>query len=790
MRQWRALNNVITEYSVHPRRCRRDLDCALIAYRKTFQTKLKDGLKRHRNIRFQVSAQTKLIKYKFETLEFITITPWFSSDVKPILYKRTINRYLKEASAKIISFFDSFLESGSGWVLDKVSEIKLTVMKYRPLGGGNFHQLPREIMSKHACLNIKCALREMCFLYCVLASLFPAKNRNNQNRPRQYHKYISKLKLTGLKFPVDITQIPLFEELNTISINVYGFEKTIYPVYITQNRNSKHHINLLLYRHHFFLVKNLSALLSKYYHSWGKKMYYCHFCLTGFYEPDRCHDHTKVCPRDGQTYRLPPPKSYLQFKNLRNKIRAPFVIYLDMESFNKKINSVHGKSVRRTEHIAMSFCGIRVCIEPKYTSKPFTYVGTNCIRHLVRYLWSQNATILSILESNRMPMKFTKDDECRFKKAKHCYICDKKFKNRSDKVRDHSHLSGVFINASCQVCNLHHSALKSNYKLPVIVHGGSNYDTHLLIKEIYDVIGTQVKVIPKTTERYLSIQFENFVFIDSYQFLFGSLESLADTLLQSGEEKFRYTKSQFKDPNQLRYLFRKGVLPYEYIDSWKKLSQRCLPSRKDFYSNVKGAHISKEDYLHARNVYTIFKCCTLMDYLVLYLKVDTILLVDIFESFRDDCLNYYKLDPVRYLSCSHLAFDCMLLMTSIKLELISDLETYELFENMIRGGIVTVPTRYARANNKMMQTYDPSKPTSYIMFIDANGLYSKTMTYKLPYKNFKFLLRKWKNSKWSTSQMTDMWVISCVLILNIQKNCTHPLSTIHTLLHLRNHKFT
>ena len=68
------------------------------------------------------------------------------------------------------------------------------------------------------------------------------------------------------------------------------------------------------------------------------------------------------------------------------------------------------------------------------------------------------------------------------------------------------------------------------------------------------------------------------------------------------KESFDSTSKYWCDDEKFRLLLRKGVYPYEYIDSCEKFNEGKLPSKKAFYSwlNMKG--ISDEDYKHAQQV--------------------------------------------------------------------------------------------------------------------------------------------------------------------------------------------
>ena len=81
----------------------------------------------------------------------------------------------------------------------------------------------------------------------------------------------------------------------------------------------------------------------------------------------------------------------------------------------------------------------------------------------------------------------------------------------------------------------------------------------------------------------------------------------------------------------------------------------------------------------------------------------------------------------------------MLKMTGVELEKISDIDMYLFIEKGLRGGISYIAKRYAKANNKYMKNYDPTKPSKYITYFDMNNLYGWTMIRYLPYGRFKWL---------------------------------------------------
>ena len=195
-------------------------------------------------------------------------------------------------------------------------------------------------------------------------------------------------------------------------------------------------------------------------------------------------------------------------------------------------------------------------------------------------------------------------------------------------------------------------------------------------------------------------------FIDSFAFMSSSLEKLASNL---SDEGFIYTREYFTDQNEFKLMKKKGVYPYDYMDSFSKFNDIELPKREDFYSLLTDENISKDDYSHAEDVWNIFNLRNMGEYHDLYLKTDILLLVDVFENFRKTCLTYYRLDALHYINSPGLAWDAMLKMTKINLELITDIDMQLFIERGMRGGISYIAHRHAEANNKYMKNYDPSK---------------------------------------------------------------------------------
>ena len=237
-------------------------------------------------------------------------------------------------------------------------------------------------------------------------------------------------------------------------------------------------------------------------------------------------------------------------------------------------------------------------------------------------------------------------------------------------------------------------------------------------------------------------------FIDNMRSMIASLSRSVDKVSVINKEISQIELSEtfpnvYKfcngDHNKFSLLLRKGVYPYEYIDSWERFNETELPDKESFYSELNKEGITDEDYAHAQKVWDALNIKNLGEYHDLYVQSDTALLADVFENFRDKCIEKYEVDPAHFLSAPGLARQTCLKKTGVKLELLTDNDMLMMFGDGIRGGMCQAVHRYYKANNKYMKNYDKNKILTFLLYLDAYNLYGWAMSQKLPADNFKWI---------------------------------------------------
>ena len=248
-----------------------------------------------------------------------------------------------------------------------------------------------------------------------------------------------------------------------------------------------------------------------------------------------------------------------------------------------------------------------------------------------------------------------------------------------------------------------------------------------------------------------------------------SFEEFDEKLIEKFKNTYRFCNG---DIDKFMLLLRKGVYPYEYMDDWDRFNEEKLPNKSDFYSSLNMEDISEIVYRHAKKVFNKFNIKNLGEYHDLYVQSYTLLIADVFESFRNLCIKTYKVDPGYFLSLPGLAWQGCLKKTGVKLELISDIDMLLMLEDGIRGGICHSVLRHAKANNKYMKDYDENKDDYFLIYTDYNNLYGKAMSEKLPVDGFEWVedLSIIDEDFIKIMMKIVMWDISSKQILNIEKN--------------------
>ena len=260
-------------------------------------------------------------------------------------------------------------------------------------------------------------------------------------------------------------------------------------------------------------------------------------------------------------------------------------------------------------------------------------------------------------------------------------------------------------------CNFKIKVNAKTVPIPVFFHNLKGCDGHLLMQAMVRV-REKIKCIPSNTEKCISFSLGNLRFVNSLNFLLSSLDKLVQ-----GSDEFPIMHGMVPEEETHQLLLRKGIYPYEYMDLFERFGETELSEKVKFYSSLSGKGIMDKEYAHAQDVWATFGWRMLGDYHDLYVTTDILLLADVFENVRNVCQEKYGLDPVHYYSAPGLSLDALLKKTGIELELLTYMDMHWFIERGMRGSISMVSKQQAKANNPLVEGYDPAELTNYITFI-------------------------------------------------------------------------
>ena len=753
-----AFNNLITHRTFFIRGKQKDPIKVLQKYKERIFLLLRQKLK-DSPTKFYITVKVKF--YKYIEGEKTLYTHYFHGCTQSLLHETNLNNTYDHSTRKIYENFDAHIKEGSGFMVDSVEKLDVCTYRYSPIQASNFIPTPKWIADKKAVINIKND-DGRCFEYSVLAALRLEKENiiHHLERVHAYAPYLGKLK--SVTPNMRIQDIPKFERENNIPIAVYTVkhgEKTIYPLYITKMRN-KPPIQLLLIegtgRNHYTYIRNLNRLLSS---AKQDPKVFCPYCCYGFctrYNGKRnLANHIKMCEEYGaqRIELLPEEEKYIQFNDHEKMQKLPFCIFADFETLNLKLNSVTPDEVSYTEQKTKhQVSGFAFYTSSVYHSPNFvSYRGKDAGEVFMEKIMEEVERIEGLLNEIE-PIIITPRQETEFQMATTCYICEKGFEVGDGvdwKVRDHCHFTGKYRGPAHNTCNL---KLRTVKKIPIFFHNLVGYDSHIVFQNLTKMEEKiEPQVVAKGMEKFVTFSLKNLYFKDSLQFLNSSLDTLVSNL-RSKQKSGKSLQELF--PNLFNYfqskwchlplenfelLSRKGVYPYQFMDSHEKFEMNELPSRSCFYNDILKKDISDEDYEFAQTLWNAYNLKNMGELHDLYMETDVLLLADIFENFRDFSIANYGLDPAHFTTAPGLSWSAALLKTKQVLEIPTDPNMHIFFDRGMRGGISFVSFPYAVANNEGMDTYNTSLKRSEIKFYDANNQYGYAMRQPLPTHGFEWV---------------------------------------------------
>ena len=662
-------------------------------------------------------------------------------------------RVTQDMFEQVTNTLEAFNSNGSGWVLSDILSFDVQVMQCQPLNGGcTSHSVTfvrqAGMVIDHLQGSIQNCLLDAnrCFFRAVARGILQCE-KNEPETERVLEEFIHANIVENISSPVHVRDIETFEQANqhlNLAINVLFEEEgsgDLYPARASKNIGPDCVVvNLVLFhmaaperQHdddetvsggggdgdaeaeeekspaimHYAWIPDIGKALGKNKkdknnHWYSKPAHLCYNCFLRFQSLEALQSHHEWClSKTGQINKLPFPGEKVSYTSRSREVMYPYFFVYDFETYNKpvargcscsddKIDKCTHKTKIITEQQAFAYGFVMVDRYGKVVES-LSYIGDDAAEHFVQTLLEVTEKYREYVHNTNIPLKETPEMLAAYENATTCYMCDKPF--CFDKVKDHDHLSGEYLGAAHNRCNLLRVEVKD--RIVGYAHNANAYDTHEILRALatrttengeLEFRGKPISldVIALNKQKVKTLTINKVTLLDSMAFLSDSLDRLV-TNLKSSNHKFPLTRQWMEDDAKIALLNRKGCYPYEYMTGSDRLKETKLPPPDKFASQLGGsAAASPEDYAHACNVWRTFECKNLEDYTRLYVLADCYQLLECLSEFRTTLFETFRLDMCHYWSLPMMSKDMLFKMTGAEVDLLTDPEMIHFVKDNIR----------------------------------------------------------------------------------------------------------
>ncbi len=555
---------------------------------------------------FSIALTINFIKYGTDGEIIAKASPCFLSGLNYInnLSSFNVSELLQSCILQIQKRYDDFVDKGSGWSIEGLKYYDLHITQTNDLRGGCnrlYTSNLEEVVSRRSGLLSINNNDTKCLLYCIAAAFTSKRSMSlvEKSDPHQYEEFVNLIKVSDNKFtvnfPISLNDITELERINRDKENNISFRVNIFREDLSSHKlfliraspfNEGKIINILLTEftiddndyNHYVLIESTSFLKKRYINTNNGNISYantlfCKICFEHFRSKNLLESHEEICCKKTHKKVFPSEGKTIHYNSHEFNFKRIFTGYADFESVleesgNKtecskckslskieaeNTNCSHSFTIPTKTHKAVSVSFVVIDRYGKLVHE-FIYTGNDVVVHFIKNVLKCEEVLVNTTKFNKY-MIFTEEDKKCFENASICHICNNKkkcknsqeylFTNEDPKVRDHDHLTGKFLGASHKTCNLNKRREKPF--LSILMHNFSGYDSHLILPYLTKKLLPEVEsvsVIPKSGEKFMTIKInQQITFLDSMNFLSGSLDSLNDCIKQSC--KYNIIKQSF-----------------------------------------------------------------------------------------------------------------------------------------------------------------------------------------------------------------------------------------------------